>query len=174
METFALADNPWQSNLREDLNSYEIYKTRMARVDLPRRTDTRDPLRHYLRKALRSFRYFCCFESARSSTSSQHQVASELELNDHRQSFQNTTRIADFLARFIVATLASAFLVVPLAVLSGQKSHRNQLGLTAMFIVLFCLLVSLLSKGSNQEIVTASAAYTAVLVVFMAASPAAA
>jgi len=44
METFVLADNDWQSRLRNDLNPYEVYKTRLVRVDLARRLGSRDVL----------------------------------------------------------------------------------------------------------------------------------
>ena len=52
METFVLADNGWQSNLRSDLNAYELYKTRLARVDLAHRSGSRNILHHGLRKGL--------------------------------------------------------------------------------------------------------------------------
>ena len=58
METFALADNKWQSGLRHDLNPYEVYKTRLVRPDLDYRGGKRDPLRHSLRKCLLAIWFF--------------------------------------------------------------------------------------------------------------------
>lgn len=55
METFTLANNSSQLSLRIDLNSYEIFKTRLIRVDLARRYSLRDILRYYFRKYLRYF-----------------------------------------------------------------------------------------------------------------------
>ena len=43
METFSLADNSWQANLRiDDRNPYEIYKTRLVRVDTASRSPSGD------------------------------------------------------------------------------------------------------------------------------------
>ena len=174
METFTLSNNRWQFNTRENTNSYEVFKSRLVRVDLPRRTGSRDILRHYLQKSLRAIWFFAYFRQA-SGSSVSHIPPSEspsvLERNSSKQSYQNTAQLVDFLTRFIVAISSCAFLVVPLATLSTARSHNAQLALISVFIVLFCLLISSLSKASNQEIMTASAAYAAVLVVFLAASP---
>jgi len=61
--------------------------------------------------------------------------------------------------------------VVPIAILSIQSSHEAQLITAWMSIVIFALLVSLVSKATNEETKAASAAYAAVLVVFLSNSP---
>lgn len=174
METFALADNTWQSSLRSDLNPYETYKTRLVRVDLPCPSGSRDLLRHYLRKGLRIFWFFICHGGSNNESQphTPYASATKIESNNAKRSFQNTARLADFLTRFIIAVLSGGLLVVPLIFLSKQTSSEAQLVLVSIFIVTFSLLVSLLSKASNQETMAASAAYAAVLVVFIANTPA--
>lgn len=170
METFALADHNGQSSLRSDLNPYETFKTRLLRVDLPPRRDARDLLRHSLRKCLRTIWFY--FLSGRASRGEQHRSfssASELE-STLKKSHQNTALIAESLTRFFVALLASAFLIVPLVLLSLQSSNSAHLITVSVFIVIFALLVSLLSKASNSETMAAAAAYAAVLVVFVSNS----
>lgn len=170
METFALADHDGQSNLRSDLNPYETFKTRLIRVDLPPRRDSRDLLRHSLRKLLRNVWFY--FLSGRASRGEQHRSfssASDLE-SRLQKSHQNTALIADSLTRVLVALLASAFLIVPLILLSLQSSKSAHLITVSVFIIIFALLVSLLSKASNSETMAAAAAYAAVLVVFVSNS----
>ena len=167
METFAPAD---QSSPGSDLNTYEIYKTRLLRVDLPPRRDSRDPLRHSLRKFLRTIRFYFLYGTARGKeVDSLFSSASELESKLKRPD-QNTALIADFFTRFLVALLASAFLIVPLILLSLQASNKEHLITVSVFIVVFAFLVSLLSKASNSETMAAAAAYAAVLVVFVSNS----
>lgn len=172
METFALADHNGQSKLRSDLNPYETYKTRLLRVDLPPRRDSRDLLRHSLRKCLRKIRFY--FRSGRARDGEQHRSYSlDPELESRlEKSHQNTALIAEFLTRFLVALLASAFLIVPLIILSSQSSKQANLITVSFFIIIFAFLVSLLSKASNSETMAAAAAYAAVLVVFVSNSSA--
>src|SRR3954463_11773853 len=57
METFSLIDDERQSSLRDDLNLYEVYKTRLLRVDLGTRSRT-DSFQRWLHRYLRVFRYW--------------------------------------------------------------------------------------------------------------------
>ena len=166
METFALADNSWQANLRSnDHNPYEIYKTRLVRVDTTGRSRAGDFLRRGLRKYLRAFWFFLWTGGRKTPTQNPYYSATELESNLKR-SYQNTSRIADIIARMLVALLAGAFLVVPLVILSRQSSDEAHLITISVCIVMFSSLVSLLSRASNEETMVASAAYAAVLSVF--------
>ncbi len=169
METFALADSNWEAGLRTDLNAYETYKTRLVRVDQAHRSGSRDVLRHTLRKCLRAFWFFVRSEGKKAATGEPYTSASTLESNISR-SFQNTARLAEFVTRFLVALLAAAFLVVPLIVLSHQSSGATHLTTISICILVFSLLVSLLSKASNEQTMAASAGYAAVLVVFLSNS----
>lgn len=168
METFALADNSWQASLRsESQNPYEIYKTRLVRVDTAGRSRSGDLLRRSLRKYLRAFWFFVRFQGKHAHQKhSSYSSATELESNLKR-SYQSTSRLADVIARFLVALIAGAFLVTPLAILSHQSTSEAHLVTTSVFVVLFSLLVSLLTRATNEEMMVASAAYAAVLSVFL-------
>lgn len=171
METFALADDDWQSHLRGDLNAYELYKTRLVRVDLAQRSGSRDVLRHSLRKGLRAFWFFIRSGAIKHGRKTQDfsKSASDMESN-LKGSYQNTARLAEVITRFLVALIAGAFLVVPMVILANQSSRKAQLITVSMCIVVFSFLISLISMASNEQIMLASAAYAAVLVVFLSNS----
>ncbi len=73
----------------------------------------------------------------------------------------------DYLSRLIVTLIASVFLVVPMVVLSFVESQWGRLLSASLFIFFFAVCVSLSSKGSNQDMVLSTAAYAAVIVVFV-------
>lgn len=169
METFALADDTTQSTLRKDFNPYETYKTRLVRVDLAQRNGSRDVLRHSFRKVLRYIWFFVCHRGTTENIADNFSAGTILEAN-HKRTYQNTTRLAEIITRCVVALLASAFLVFPLVVLSHQSSDEAHLITVSVCIVVFSLLISMLSKASNEQIMAASAGYAAVLVVFLSSS----
>ena len=167
METFAMADNEWQSGLRQDLNPYEVYKTRLVRPDLDYRGGTRDPLRHGLRKCLRGIWFFAhSRKGAHSHRDKSDPSPSELEANV-RRSYQNTGRLADTIARFLIAIMTAAFLIAPLGFLTKETSIGAHLVTVSIFILAFAVFLAICSRATNQEIMGASAAYAAVLVVFV-------
>ena len=167
METFALADNSWQASLRsEDQNPYEMYKTRLVRVDTVGRSRSGDLLRRTLRKYLRAFCFFIRFRGQHAHQKhSSYLSATELESNLKR-SYQSTSRLADILTRLLIALIAGLFLVIPLVILSHQSTTEAHLVTISVFIIMFSLLVSLLTRATNEETMVASAAYAAVLSVF--------
>ena len=169
METHALADSSWESRLRTDFNPYETYKTRLVRVDQAYRSGSRDIIRHALRKCLRAFWFFVRHDGTGREAREPYASASALE-SSLKRSYQNTARLAEIMTRFVVAVLAGTFLVIPLIVLSYQSSERSHLITVSVCIVIFSLLVSLLSKASNEQTMVASAGYAAVLVVFLSNS----
>ena len=173
METYSMADNSWESRIRTDFNPYETYKTRLVRVDQAHRTGSRDIIRHALRKCLRALWFFVCrHHRGGIVTEPQEPYASAATLESHlKKSYQNTARLAEIITRFLVALLAGAFLVIPLVVLSYQASSQTHLITISVCIVVFSLLVSLVSRASNEQIMVASAGYAAVLVVFLSNSP---
>ncbi len=166
METYSLADSSWESRLRTDFNPYETYKTRLVRVDQAYRSDSRDVIRHALRKCLRAFWFFV----RRRRVGGKAREPDESLESDLKRSYQNTAHLAEILTRFLVALLAGAFLAIPLVVMSFQSSDRAHLATVSICIVVFSLLVSLLSKASNEQTMMASAGYAAVLVVFLSNS----
>lgn len=167
METFALADNSWQASLRSDnQNPYEMYKTRLVRVDTVSRSRSGDLLRRSLRKYLRAFWFFIRTRGQHGHHKhSSYLSATELESNLKR-SYQNTSRLADITTRFLIALIAGIALVVPLVILSHQSTSKAYLITISVCIILFSLLVSLLTRATNEETMVASAAYAAVLSVF--------
>jgi hypothetical protein len=63
--------------------------------------------------------------------------------------------------------ITKAALVVSLDILSHQSTLKGRLEVVISFVLIFGLLLSLLSKASNYETMTASAAYAAVVTVFV-------
>lgn len=168
METFSLADNTHHSGVRHDLHAYEKFKTRLLRVDLPRRHNSRDPIQHFLRKGLRRLWYALNLWKLRADDE-EHGSIGPLNrmMASWDRTYQNTSRIAETITRFVIAMVTGAALVIPLIVLSHQDSPESRLLVVISFVSGFCLLLSLLSKASNYETMAASAAYAAVLTVFV-------
>ena len=173
METFALADNSWLANLRsDDQNAYEMYKTRLVRVDAAGRMRSGDVLRRILRKYLRAFWFFIRFQGHH-ARDKHRSYPSAIDLESHlKRSYQKTSRLADMITRFLVALIAGGFLVVPLVILAHQSSSEAHLITVSVCIVLFSFFVSLLTQASNEETMVASAAYAAVLSVVFSNNPA--
>ena len=168
METFSLADNTCYPRYRYNLSAYERFKTRMLRVDLPLRQSSRDPVQHFLRKGFRRL-WYTLNVSRRAAVDEECGRKKPLHtlIATWDRTFQNTTRIAEAVTRFFIGVLTGAALVVPLVVLSYQDSQRRRLLIVIMFVSVFCFLLSLFSKASNYETMAASAAYAAVLTVFV-------
>lgn len=166
METFSLLDDEKQSSLRDDLNLYEVYKTRLLRVDMGTRART-DPFQRWLHRYLRAFRYWKLSRQPQDGETG-HQSSTVHRL---QWSYQNTILIADVIGRVTTAGLTAIFLVVPLAVLSYQPSKRNQLIIISVCILVLSFLVSMFLKVSSFEMMAVSAAYAAVLSVFVSNVP---
>ena len=172
METFSLADNFEKSAPRTDLHAFEKFKTRMLRADLPLRTSSRDPIQHYLRKGLRRFWYYLSVHKLRTGDEEQSRRGPlPTVIASWDRTYQNTARVAEIVTRFTIAMVAGASLVVPLALLSWQQSQGNRFLIVVICIAIFCFMIALLSKASNYESMAATAAYAAVLTVFLSNSP---
>lgn len=160
METFSLIDDEKSSSLRDDLNLYEVYKTRLVRVDMGPRL-RQDPFVRRLHGLLRKLRYIRLSRQNRHTSKDQNED----------WSLQNTILIAEIAGRFIMAIVTATFLVVPLAVLSNLPRRDIQLTVISICIVLFSFLVSTLLKVTNLEMMIVSAAYAAILSVFVSNLP---
>ena len=168
METFSLTDNTNQAVCREDLYAYEKFKTRMLRVDLPLRQGSRDPIQHFLRKGLRRLWYALNVWKLRAGDEERGRASPfSRVMATWERTYQNTSRIAEGVTRFVVAMATGATLIVPLVILSVQHSQRGRLIVVVVFVSIFCFLLSLFSKASNYETMAASAAYAAVLTVLV-------
>lgn len=165
METFSLLDDEKHSSMRGNLNLYEVYKTRLLRVDLGTRSRT-DPFQRWLHRYLRAFRYWRLSRKSQNNCEGLGSSAS-----GHRWSYQNTIFIADVLGRVTTAAITGIFLVAPLAVLSHESSIDAQLVVVSICIIILSFLVSLFLKVSNFEVMAVSAAYAAVLSVFVSNVP---
>jgi hypothetical protein len=73
----------------------------------------------------------------------------------------------DNIARILAAFLAGLFLLVPMVALSYIQGKKYCLITTCLFVLLFAVVLSLASRASNQEVITTTATYAAVLVVFV-------
>ncbi|KFA82008.1 hypothetical protein S40288_11334 [Stachybotrys chartarum IBT 40288] len=159
METVSLLDDGKQSSLQTDLTMYEKYNTRLIRADIGARSRI-DPFQRWLHKRLRAFRYWRIVnkqDDPESSTAS-------------TQGYwvrQNTVLIANIVGRVTAAIMASSFLVAPLAILSPQPIEASQLALVCIFVVLFATVITAMWRVSSYEMMAVSAAYAAVLSVFM-------
>jgi hypothetical protein len=89
-----------------------------------------------------------------------------------RWSYQNTVLIAEVIARVAIAFLITVFLVVPLYILSHHGSKNVQLVVVSVWILVLSVLVALLLKVTSFELMAISAAYAAVLSVFVSNVPA--
>lgn len=168
METFSLLDDAKQSSLRTDLTLPGIYKTRLLRVDLGSRSRT-DPIQLWLHQCLRVFRYWRLSKKQRPQWSSPEKQEPPNPLGRvHRWSHQNNILIANIAGRIITAALTVTFLVAPFATLPHSSSlGGSQLVVISGWIAAFSILVAVILRISNLEVMVVSAAYTAVLLAFM-------
>jgi VIT1/CCC1 family predicted Fe2+/Mn2+ transporter len=86
----------------------------------------------------------------------------------HRQHPTHISPLIDGLARLLVSLIGVLLVLVPTIVLSYLTSLRWILVSTFMFTIAFSVAMSLISKASNEQMIMATAAYGAVLVVFVA------
>ncbi|KAK0635832.1 hypothetical protein B0T17DRAFT_517386 [Bombardia bombarda] len=78
----------------------------------------------------------------------------------------------DAATRILVALGGGAFLLAPMYALTYIQVQKYQLITITLFVIVFAVTLATTSKASNQELLAATAAYAAVLVVFISQSPA--
>ena len=83
---------------------------------------------------------------------------------------KDVSPLVDTLARFIVAITGGLSLVVPMLVMRVHEHLKKSLITVSVAVLLFSALTSLMFKASNVETLAATAAYAAVLVVFVGTS----
>jgi hypothetical protein len=76
----------------------------------------------------------------------------------------------DLIARLLIAVASGTFLLAPMIVMNFVKSRNDRLIITSLFVLFFAIAIASTSRASNQELAGASAAYAAVLVVYIGAS----
>lgn len=165
MDTFALLDDEKACSLRKDLSLYEMYKTRLLRVDQVPRT-RQDPLQRSIHQFLRWCRY------VRISKSPCDNIEGDGPRGLNRQwTSQDSTLIADVISRIIMGIILAIFLIAPLIALSNQSQKSTQIVIVSICVVAFACLVSATLKASNLEMMVASAAYAAIISVFISNGP---
>lgn len=140
-----------------------MYKTRLIRVDLP--PAQADPIQRTLHIWLRKLWY-----TKRVKSSNPETPTAASAIPNFSYGYQNTITIANITARFLFACVAGSFLVFPLLILSYQEKLRTRLLTISLFIVVFAIILSLAAPASNQTVMATSAAYAAVLSVFVSTS----
>ncbi|KAK0622467.1 hypothetical protein B0T14DRAFT_563915 [Immersiella caudata] len=83
----------------------------------------------------------------------------------------HVSSVVDSLSRLLIAIIGAMFLLVPMIVMTvwpgPQRNSSVALIVTSASVLLFAISISVFTKSSNQQIIAASAVYTAVLVVFV-------
>ena len=85
----------------------------------------------------------------------------------HLRPNQHFSGVVDSLARMLIAVLAAIFLIAPMVALSYIEEKKIRLITATAFILCFCVVASLGSSAGNHEVVMMTAAYAAVIVVFV-------
>ncbi|KAF2094139.1 hypothetical protein NA57DRAFT_80556 [Rhizodiscina lignyota] len=75
--------------------------------------------------------------------------------------------VVDGFGRLIMAVLGGASLLVPMLIMTFFKSQTARLVTVSVAVLLFGIILSIGTRASNQELLAATAAYTAVMVVYV-------
>ena len=76
----------------------------------------------------------------------------------------------DKLARFVIGFVGGAALVIPMLIMSIHQNQAKSLTTTSVAVVLFAIAMAVGIRATNSETLAATAAYAAVLVVFVGTS----
>ena len=138
-------------------NSADPYNTEYRYLEPPFKPTRVDPLRDLLRRRLpRSLAY-----------SSEERNNNILNFLKSDKPPTNISPFVDRLARFIIAFASGTSLIVPMIIMSLHPSITKSLITTSVAVVLLAAFLSFVIRSSNAETIVATAAYAAVLVVFI-------
>ncbi|KAL6718703.1 hypothetical protein ACLMJK_002937 [Lecanora helva] len=152
-----------RADLLVPLNILDMYRRFSARdmgfKRLPRRSSQNDPLRRALSRFL-----------PQTLTWTVEEIDSRFD--DWRLGKRSTitSPFVDRLARFIVALTGGLSLVVPMLIMRIHQNTTKSLVTTSVAVILFSGIVSVGFNASNAETLGITAAYAAVLVVFVGTS----
>jgi hypothetical protein len=76
----------------------------------------------------------------------------------------------DMVPRYLIANIGGATLLIPMIIMSFAESKTAHLIITSLFVLGFAFVISIGAVASNQELLGATAAYAAVLVVYVGTS----
>ena len=134
------------------------YDTRYLSIH-GRVSQTPDGVREFLRKYLPSFL----------SWTKEEKTERPFDYDNHKPP-EIYSPFLNGLARFLIGTAAGASLIVPMVIMVFYASLTKSLVTVSVATVLFSLALGLIFEASNELIVTATATYAAVLVVFVGTS----
>jgi hypothetical protein len=77
------------------------------------------------------------------------------------------SEVVNIISRLIIAVLGSAAMLAPILIMTDLHKQKSRVITVSVSVLIFGLVLSFGSRPSNQEILAASAAYTAVLVVYV-------
>ena len=78
----------------------------------------------------------------------------------------------DIFARQVIASAGGIILIVPVILMSFIGGENDRLIIMCCFVLGFAFLIGICTRATNQEVLAATAVYTAVLVLFVSdASP---
>jgi hypothetical protein len=83
---------------------------------------------------------------------------------------KGTSPAIEHLARFILALVSGATVIVPMIIIVYDSSKLKSVITTSVAVLLFALFISLSTRSSDQETLAATATYAAVLIVFVGTS----
>jgi hypothetical protein len=134
------------------------YETRY--LSLQRATSQRpDGVREFLRKYLPNFLSW-----------TQEEKEERAYDYSHGKPPETYSLFVNGLARFLIGTAAGSSLIVPMVIMVFHASLNKSLITVSVATVLFSLALGFIFEASNELIVTATATYAAVLVVFVGTS----
>lgn len=76
----------------------------------------------------------------------------------------------NIMGRVIVSLIGGTSLLVPMIIQTYVTGRHWEVVITVLFVLTFAIMVALLTEAKNQELLGATAAYAAVLVVFVGTS----
>jgi len=82
-------------------------------------------------------------------------------------SHTEVSRLVNRLAWIIVAITGGVFLLVPMIIMTFATDAHMRLVVVSVAVLWFAVSVALVSKATNQELIAATAAYSAVLLVYV-------
>jgi hypothetical protein len=80
---------------------------------------------------------------------------------------KNLSNAGEIIARFIVASIGALFILVPMYIMALDTSRNKNLITTTIAVVLFAIVCSIMFRTSNDQTLSATAGYAAVLFVFV-------
>jgi VIT1/CCC1 family predicted Fe2+/Mn2+ transporter len=85
----------------------------------------------------------------------------------HRRHGRYISPAVDSVARIVFALLGGIFLLAPMVALSYCERKLYLVIITVLFTLFVSVVLGLVSRASNQELLAVTAAYAAVLTVFV-------